>query len=89
MSTVYAFQLPFLVAENGITYTYISGVDRQNVLLLCDPMNGSSLDLMWDNSFTNPVNIYSEINQLQAEPTAFNCTRDTTTIVTTYISVIG
>ena len=83
------FHIPFLVAVEGTTYTYISGVDRQNVFLLCVPMDGGSLDLMWDNTLTNPVNIYSEINQFQTEPTAFVCTRDTTTIMTTYISVIG
>ena len=83
------FYILFLVAVEGTTYTYISGVDRQNVLLLCAPMDGGSLDLIWDNTLTNPVNIYSEISQFQTEPTAFVCTRDTTTIVTTYISLIG
>ena len=82
------FHIQFLVAVEGTTYTYISGVDRQNVLLLCAPMDGGSLDLMWDNTFTNPVNISSVISQFQTEPTAFVCTRDATTIVTTYISVI-
>ena len=83
------FHIPFLVAVEGTTYTYISGVDRQTVLLLCDPMDGGSLDLIWDNTLTNPVNIDSELSQFQAEPTAFVCTRDTTIIVTTYISVIS
>ena len=89
MYTVVHFHVPFLVAVEGTTYTYITGVDRQNVLLLCAPMDGGSLDLMWNNTFTNPVSIYSEISIFQAEPTAIVCTRDTTTIVTTYISVIG
>ena len=85
----YAFSYTIPVAEDGKTYTYISGVDRQSVSLLCAPLDGGSLDLMWDNTLTNPVNIYSEINQFQAEPIAFNCTRNSTTIVNTYISVIG
>ena len=59
------------------------------MLLLCDPNDGGSLDLMWDNTHANPVNIYSQINQIQAEPTAFVCTRENTTILSTYISVIG
>ena len=83
------FYILFLVAVEGTTYTYISGVDRQNVLLLCDPMDGSSLELMWHSTLTNPVNIYSEISQFETKPTIFVCTRDATTIVTTYISLIG
>ena len=59
------------------------------MLLLCDPNDGGSLDLMWNNSLANPVNIFTQISQIQTEPTAFVCTRDTTTILTTYISVIG
>ena len=79
----------FLVAEEGITYIYISGVDRQDVLLLCAPNDGGSLNLKWDSTLANPVNIYSEISKFQSEPSAFTCTRDTTPIVTTHISVIG
>ena len=79
----------FLVAAEGTTYTYISGVDRQDVLLLCDPNDGGSLNLKWNDTLVNPVNIYSERSQFQSEPAAFICTRDTTTIVTTHISVIG
>ena len=59
------------------------------MLLLCDPNDGGSLDLKWDNTLANPVNIYSQISQAQTEPTAFVCTRDITTILRTYISVIG
>ena len=85
----YAFSYTILVAVEGTTYTYITGVDRQNVLLLCAPMDGGSLDLMWNSTLTNPVNISSEISRFETDATEFNCTRDTTTIVTTYISVIS
>ena len=59
------------------------------MLLLCDPNDGGSLDLMWNNALANPVNIYTQISQIQTEPTAFVCTRNTTTIVSAYISEIG
>ena len=59
------------------------------MLLLCDPNDGGSLDLMWNNTLANPVNIFTQISQVQTEPTAFVCTRESRAIVSTYISVIG
>ena len=49
-------------------------------------MDGGNLDLMWNDTLINLVYIHSQISQLQTKSTAFVCTRDTTTIMTTYIS---
>ena len=88
-SCVFIILYILLVAVEGTTYTYISGVDGQNVLLLCDPNDGGSLDLMWNNGLANPVDISSQISQIQTEPITFICRRNTTIILSTDISVIG
>ena len=71
--------IPYLVAVSGDTYTYIEGVDRQDVLLLCDPMDSSVTlsNLRWDasngSSFVNPIDIYSQKDALPEQPTALDC----------------
>ena len=59
------------------------------MLLVCDPIDGGSLDLMWNNGLANPVDISSQISQIQTEPITFICRRNTTIILSTDISVIG
>ena len=68
-----------LVAVPGNTYTYIIGIDREDVLLLCDPDDGGYLVLVrWftdNSSYYNPLNIFSELNEFPSEPTLFSCGR--------------
>ena len=83
----------FLVAVTGNNYTYIVGVDRTDVLLLCDPVVSGNLSmLIWSlqggMEFSNPINLNSESSNLPDVPTSLSCVRDGTT-VTTQICVKG
>ena len=84
----------FLVAVTGSTYTYIVGVDRTDVLLLCDPEDNGSLSMLrWSVDggieFDNPVNLNSESGNLPDVLTTFYCMRDGVSIVTSQICVKG
>ena len=60
----------------GNTYTYIIGIDRHDVQLLCDPMdNGYLFIVKWiaGGSYGNPLNIFSEQEAFQNESTKFTC----------------
>ena len=79
-----------LVAVEGITYTYLEGIDREDILLLCDPMESNTLStLIWNSTYSNPLNIHSVRNSLPIESTQFICSRGTTTIVSIFLSVTG
>ena len=74
----------------GYTYTYLEGVDRENILLLCDPMdNGILSTLKWDVSYSNPLNIHSVRNSLPIQSTGFSCARGSGAIVSIFLSVTG
>ena len=84
----------FLVAVTGSTYTYIVGVDRIDVSLLCDPENGGSFSMLrWSihggMKFYNPINLNSESSNLPDTPTSFSCKRGGDTIGTIQICVKG
>ena len=84
----------FLVAVAGTSYTYVVGVDRTNVLLLCDPVVSGSLSmLIWSLQgsmyFNNPVNLNSESSNLPDVSTSLSCVRDGVTFLTTQICVKG
>ena len=55
------------------------GVDRQDVLLLCDPMDSSVTlsTIVWTvlggNTFTNPINVFNERLELPVQSTEINC----------------
>ena len=71
----------FAVAVTGTSYTYIVGVDRTDVLLLCDPEDGGSLStLKWTlqngMEFLNPINLNSESSNLPDVFTTFTCKRE-------------
>ena len=72
---------------------YIVGVDRTDVLLLCDPEDNGSLSMLrWSLSgteFLNPINLNSESNNLPDTPTSFSCKRGGDTIGTIQICVKG
>ena len=82
-----------LVAVTGADYTYIVGVDRTNVLLLCDPEDGGSLSMLrWSlpgMEFFNPINLNSESSNLPDVPTSFICIRGGTTLVTSQLCAKG
>ena len=84
----------FLVAVPGNTYTYTIGIDRQDVLLLCDPLNGdyTLYHVNWtteEYSYYNPINIYSKLEGYPSEPTKFSCRSRGNEILSIYISVQG
>ena len=84
----------FLVAVTGTSYTYIVGVDRTDVLLLCDPEDGGSLSMLrWSlengMEFFNPINLNSESSNLPNVSTALSCNRGGVTLNTTQILVKG
>ena len=87
---MYIITISVLVAVSGTTYTYLEGVDREDVLLLCDPTDSGTLStLMWDDTYSNPLNLHSVRNSLPTEPTQFICSRGTTPIVSIFLSVTG
>ena len=82
-----------LVAVTGTSYTYIAGIDRTDVSLLCDPEDGGSLStLRWSLpgiEFSNPINLNSESSNLPDVLTSFSCIRGGDTLVTTQLCVKG
>ena len=82
-----------LVAVTGTDYTYLVGVDRTDVLLLCDPEDGGSLSMLrWSlpgMEFFNPINLNSQSSNLPDELTTFSCVRGGNTLVITQICVKG
>ena len=84
----------FVVAVTGTSYTYIVGVDRTDVLLLCDPEDGGSLNtLRWTlqngMKFLNPINLNSEGSNLPDVSTSFSCVRGGASFVSSRICVKG
>ena len=83
----------YIVAVKGANYTYIVGVDRTDVLLLCDPEDDGSLStLRWSlpgMEFFNPINLNSESSNLPDVLTSISCVRGGTTLVTSQICVKG
>ena len=82
------------MAITGASYTYIVGVDRADVLLLCDSEDGGSLSMLrWSlqgrMEFRNPINLNSESSNLPDVLTSFLCVRGGTTLVTSQICVKG
>ncbi|KAI6647144.1 hypothetical protein LOD99_8880 [Oopsacas minuta] len=76
------------IAVEGQTYIYIVGVDRDTVLLLCNPTEiGSLSTVMWDSTYNNPIHVNTESATLPTESTAFSCMREGTTIVTINLSI--
>ncbi|KAI6654979.1 hypothetical protein LOD99_11451, partial [Oopsacas minuta] len=79
-------------ATEGTPYVYIVGVDREDVLLLCDPVVSGDLSMLkWSltgsGDFLNPINIYNERNNLPEQSTGLNCVRDSSDISSNFISV--
>ena len=73
---------------------YIVGVDRTDVLLLCDPKDNGSLSMLrWSVhggiEFVNPINLNSESSNLPDTPISFFCKRGGVTIDTIQICVKG
>ena len=84
----------YIVAVTGADYTYIVGVDRTDVLLLCDPEDGGSLGLLeWSlqggTEFFNPINLTSESGDLPDELTTLNCIRGGFVLTTSQICAKG
>ena len=80
----------FLVAVSGVTYEYLEGVYRENILLLCDPMDSDSLStLIWDDTYSNPLNIHSVKSSLPTELTEFICSRGGVTTLSIFLSLTG
>ena len=82
-----------LVASEGILYQYIVGIDREDVLLLCDPMDSmyNLSSLSWHvngDTFSNPFIIFSARNSLPVFSTEINCISNSATILTS-ISIYG
>ncbi|KAI6647147.1 Receptor-type tyrosine-protein phosphatase C-like [Oopsacas minuta] len=80
------------VATEGTPYVYIVGVDREDVLLLCDPVVSDDLSMLkWSltgsGDFLNPINIYNERNTLPEQSTGINCVRDSSIIYSNFISL--
>ncbi|KAI6658177.1 Macrophage mannose receptor 1 [Oopsacas minuta] len=80
------------IATEGTPYVYIVGVDREDVLLLCDPVVSGDLSMLkWSltgsGDFLNPINIYNERNNLPEQSTGLNCVRDSSIIFSNFISV--
>ena len=83
-----------LVAVTRTSYSYIVGVDRIDVSLLCDPKDVGSLSMLrWSVHggmvFFNPINLNSESSNLPGTPTTFSCNRGGDTIGTIQICVKG
>ena len=89
----YAVIILYIVALTGADYTYIVGVDRTDVLLLCDPEDSRSLSMLrWSvpgMEFFNPINLNSESTNLPDVLTTFSCIRGEDTLVTNQICVKG
>ena len=69
---------------------YLEGVDRRNVLLLCDPMDSGSLStLMWNDTYSNPLNILSVWTDFPTESSELTCSRGASSIVSIFLSVSG
>ena len=69
---------------------YLEGVDRENILILCDPMDSGSLStLVWDNTYSNPLNIHSVRSSLTTESTEIICSRGGATSMSIFLSVTG
>ena len=91
----FTIKFSLVVASQGISYQYIVGVDRDNILLLCDPMNSSykleslSWRLMDGNAFSNPLNVTDQRDRLPHVQTAFTCFSDMITILSSYIRIYG
>ena len=87
--------IAYLVAVSGSTYTYIVGIDREDVLLLCDPMDSSvvlstiSWTVLGGNSFVNPLNIYDDRSDLPVQSTGINCFTGSTLVAANLISLKG
>ena len=83
-----------LVAVTGASYTYLVGVDRTDVLLLCDPEDGGSLSVLtWSlqdgMEFFNPINLNSESFYLPDVLTTFSCMRGGNSLKVTQICAKG
>ena len=79
-----------LVAVPGSIYTYLEGIDRENILLLCDPMDsGIFSTLMWNDTYPNPLNIHSVWTDFPTEFSVFTCSRGASSIVSIFLSVSG
>ena len=87
--------IPYLVALSGDTLTYIVEVDREDVLLLCDPMDCSVTlsTIMWTvlggNTFTNPINVFNERGELPVQSTEINCLFGIVSVTYSQINVKG
>ena len=78
------------MAVPGVTYEYLEGIDRENILLLCDPMDSGILStLIWDNTYSNPLNIHSVRSSLPTVSTEFICSRGGVASVSIFLSVTG
>ena len=71
------------------------GIDREDALLLCDPMDSSyNLDsLSWNilngGTFSNPLNMFSSSDNLPATSTEIKCLSNLVAVLTSYILVYG
>ena len=85
----------YLVDVSGSTYTLLVGVDNEDVLLLCDPMDSSvTLSLLrWvvqnGPTFLNPVTINSLKDELSNQSTIMSCTIGGTVISHIFIIMAG
>ena len=85
----------YLVAVSGSTYTYIVGVDSEDILLLCDPMDSSVVlsVLRWvvqnGPTYFNPLTINSLKDELSGQSTTISCTSGGTVIFHIFVTVTG
>ena len=86
--------IPHLVTSEGVSYQYIVGIDREDIQLLCDPMDSSyKLDsLSWrvmSDTFANPINIFTSRNSFPETSTEIQCVSNSVTFRTYSIRVYG
>ena len=85
----------YLVDVSGSTYTFLVGVDSEDVLLLCDPMDSSvTLSMLrWvvygGLTYLNPVTINNLKNYLSDQSTIISCTSGGTVISHIFIIMTG
>ena len=85
----------YLVDVSGSTYTFLVGVDSEDVLLLCDPMDSSvTLSVLrwvvyYGPTFLNPVTINSLKDYLPDQSTRISCTRGGTVISHIFVVMTG
>ena len=87
--------ISYIVDVSGSTYTYLVGLDSEEVLLLCDPMDSSvTLSVLrWvvygGLTYLNPVTINRLKDELSDLSTKISCTSGGTVISHIFVIFIG